>query len=303
MEQTATLSRPTLLNVFLSALTDKVNAFSKDILSPKVKKVLITGLYDYVNARIHTYGKPILLPNEFHLKKNRTYGVDVFTFYWEQQSLNEDGGFEFICGGFTKMQKYKEIFLKDADCIRSFCKISWDLIEGSFLVDKLPDDCKTLTLMNPISSPYESENCPICLDLWSEGADKKTARCGHSCCLTCMQSVVMSNNPDCPICRSNYLLNGTYRYIENPPLAEEWYNKQKTKFDRMLDMWELEAEQESMSKDWLRWLKTFIDVRRWKKQLIFSYGMDMFMDRLLHCQTIYSRPNVNGVDLYIFKHI
>jgi hypothetical protein len=76
MEQTATLPRSTLLNVFSTALTEKVNGVVNGILSSKVKRVLIMELDRYVNETIHTDDKPILLPDQFSIKHTYIGGND-----------------------------------------------------------------------------------------------------------------------------------------------------------------------------------------------------------------------------------
>jgi len=309
MEQTATLPRKTLLNVFLNALTDKVNQLNANIISKKIKKKIIVEIYAYVNNTIHSNDKPILLPTQFRIKPTSICGADIgFIFNWERPSTNEDGEFKLICGGQTTLKKYKKMWLETTDCFRLFCD-EWNDIKP-YLCDK-PTIGKRLTLMRNLNDQtiYESENCPVCLDEWSvvdDGA-KKTAKCGHSCCWTCMKILVMSQQPLCPVCRTDYKKNETFKYIEDPSVMNDWYRDTKTGFKMGLKLWELETKQPyifNMNRNKMRllWLKTYIDIPIFKKTLIEKYDFGIFIDKMVVLGKIENKYNGElGEDFYIFN--
>jgi hypothetical protein len=212
------------------------------------------------------------------------------------------GSFEFVCGGKTLINKGKKTLLDDMDCLRQFCK-NWEDVKP--YLKNQPTNGKRLTLM-PQSKDltiYESENCPICLDVWSADSDKKTAVCGHSCCWTCMKAVVISNKPLCPVCRADYKKNETFKYLENKSIMIDWYKKIKERYVGGLRMWELEKDQESLNKDRLRWLKHYMDIPMFKRALIVKYGLETFLDNMYdgEMKVVHFNPDVNGVGLYILK--
>jgi hypothetical protein len=300
MEQTATLPRSTLLNVFSTALTEKVNGVVNGILSSKVKKVLIAELDRYVNDTIHTDDKPILLPDQFSINHSYICVMIGFRFTWKR-SPDDEGEFEFACGGKTIITKCKKTLLDDMDCLRQFCK-KWKDVKP--YLKNQPTDGKRLTLMRQSNdlTIYESENCPICLDVWSADSNKKTAVCGHSCCWTCMKEVVMSNKPLCPVCRADYKQNGTFKYVDTDVMID-WYKKTKERYEGGIKMWELEKDQQSLNKGRLMWLKHYMDIPMFKRALIVKYGLETFLDNMYdgEMKVIHFNPDVNGVGLYILK--
>ena len=300
MEQTATLPRSTLLNVFLTALTEKVNGVVNGILSPKVKKVLIAELYKYVNDTIHTDDKPILLPDQFSINHSYICVPIGFRFTWKR-SPDDEGEFEFACGGKTIINKCKKKMLDDMGCLRQFCK-KWKDVKP--YLKNLPNNEKRLTLMRQSNdlTIYESENCPICLDVWSADSNKKTAVCGHSCCWTCMKEVVMSNKPLCPVCRADYKQNGTFKYVDTD-VMNDWYKKTKERYEGGVKMWELEKDQRSLNKGRLMLLKHYMDIPMFKRALIVKYGLETFLDNMYdgEMKVVHFNPDVNGVGLYILK--
>jgi len=67
---------------------------------------------------------------------------------------------------------------------------------------------------DPPSPPvdnYSAKTCPICLDAYTAGQDicwSQNDKCVHSFHLDCMQPWLMKSS-DCPLCRENYLNNGS----------------------------------------------------------------------------------------------
>lgn len=310
MEQTATLPRSTLLNVFFTALTEKVEKLSYDILSSKVKRILKWELYRYVNDTIHINDNPILLPDQFSINHSYICVNQAFRFTWKR-SPDDEGEFYFVCGGKTLINKNKKLLLDYMDCLRQFCK-NW--LDAKPYLKNRPTNGKSLTLMRQSKdlTIYESENCPICLDVWKTAGDnrpdfltnKKTAVCGHSCCWTCMKTLVMSNKPLCPVCRADYLQNGTFKYVENNEMLE-WENKTKERYEGGIKMWELEKDQESLNKDRLKWLKHYIDIPMFKRALSVKYGLETFLDNMYdgEMKVVHFNPDISytGVGLYILK--
>jgi hypothetical protein len=151
---------------------------------------------------------------------------------------------------------------------------------------------------------YGSENCPVCLEEWTaDDVIKKTAKCGHSCCLTCMQSVVASTKPLCPVCRADYTKNETFKMVENPLIMNDWYKKTLVTFDDgvlMNYLWD-------NPKHRMRWVKRFINFPLFKKSVIEKYGFEMFVGKwkclLVNEMEVLSfrPPDVGGVGVYIIK--
>ena len=218
MNQTANLSRATLLMLFTTAVEDKVKAIDNDKLSTKVKKRLCADIIARVNATLHSNDKHILLPDEFEIH----YYQDALCggFRWQRGVMS--GDFSFICGTKTFIRQLCMKWIRDPDNL-AIIATSTTLVK--YLKEK-PGFKKAIQYVKPDKShpKFDAESCPICLEGWSDTIRKRRGVCGHLCCYSCINMVVASANPCCPVCRSNYKTNGTFqtKWVQMTQLEMEY---------------------------------------------------------------------------------
>jgi hypothetical protein len=76
-----------------------------------------------------------------------------------------------------------------------------------------------------VKESYEEENCPICLDEFSDKPNNQSmTKCGHKFCTSCLMQHLRKNN-NCPCCRTQlleerqYPMHRLYRYPSGTPLV------------------------------------------------------------------------------------
>jgi hypothetical protein len=205
MSQTAILNRATLLMLFTTAVEDKVKAIDNDQLSVKVKKRLCADIIAKVNATLHSDNKPILLPNEFEIYYHQDAMCGGFS--WERG--DESGTISFMCGTKTFIRQMCMKWIRNPD---NLYEIATAATLVKYLKEK-PGFKQVLNYVKPDKShpKFDAENCPICLEVWSDTIRKRRGVCGHLCCYSCINMVVASANPCCPVCRANYKTNQTFQ--------------------------------------------------------------------------------------------
>ena len=217
MSQTAILDRATLMRLFATAVEDKVKEIDNPNLSVKTKKRLSADLIAKVNGTLHSDNAPILLPNEFKI------GYDPWNmlggFSWERGT--ETGSFSFICGTHTQINKRVMGWIRDPD---NLAMLATPATLVKYLKEK-PSFQQTLSFNKPTAPnhpKFSADNCPICLENWCETTKKRRAMCGHLICKGCIDMVIVSANPCCPVCRANYKTNGTFIHKYRQRTQEEW---------------------------------------------------------------------------------
>jgi len=242
MEQTATFNRSTLLRLFAQEVAEKMTALSShnqqflavkdNPLTPKVMKALVPQIITYANLHIHTLA-PILLPNQFSIEAERIGVVFVRVYHFKWKRGTDEGGFRILCGGKTYFNKVCLEWVRNDPKMFS-AVATWNSLMP-YMTNKPANSTKLTLSAKPADLVvYETENCPICLEEWSEEYVKKTALCGHSCCWGCMKNVVMSAQPKCPVCRANYKTNGTFTQQPNKAILKAWADTNKPIIENVL---------------------------------------------------------------------
>lgn len=221
MNQTAILDRATLMRLFATAVEDKVKAIDNPNLSVKTKKRLSADLIAKINGSLHSDDKPILLPNEFEIQYHHWNMLGGFT--WERGDYphTETGGFSFICGTNTQINKRVMGWIRDPD---NLAILATPATLVKYLKEK-PSYKQELSYVKPTAPnqpKFSADNCPICLEGWCETTKKRRGMCGHLVCHSCINMVIVSANPCCPVCRANYKTNGTFRQCWKQTTQEEW---------------------------------------------------------------------------------
>lgn len=316
MEQTATFNRPTLLRLFAQAVAEKTTALCEPVdgITPKVVKALIPQIVAYANLHIHTYAnnpQPILLPDEFAITIDRSSSFrhfPVVMFKWKHGS--EVGWFKVMCGGKTYFNKVC------LDWVRNDPKLFYAIANWNSLMPYMtnkPPNSTSLTFTHPPADlvVYEAENCPICLEVWSEENVKKVALCGHSCCWGCMKNVVVSAQPKCPVCRANYKTNGTFTHQPNKEILKTWADTNKPIIESVLKGTHLNfiSNPSAKLKQIKNCLKMVCDITKFQNETAKNNSHQHFIDMMILWD--YQKRNVvpkaptlkveeNGVEMYIF---
>lgn len=323
MEQTATFNRTTLLRLFAQEVAEKMTELSRkpvyydNPITSKVMKALVPQIITYANRHIHTYGntpQPILLPTDFTITTERMYGrvapdhhIPVYHFKWKRGT--EEGGFRWLCGGKTYMNKVC------LDWVRNDPKIfnaiaNWNSLMP-YMTNK-PPNSTTLTLSHQPADlvVYEADACPICLEEWSEENVKKTAMCGHSCCWGCMKNVVKSAQPKCPVCRTNYKTNGTFTYKPNTAVINAWTDTNKPMIESVLKGTHLNNIGEPYRLKGIKnCLKMVCDITKFQNEIVKVHSHQHFVDMMIlwdfqkrgvvpHTPT--TKVEENSIEMYFF---
>jgi hypothetical protein len=144
---------------------------------------------------------------------------------------------------------------------------------------------------------YECDDCPICLEVWSDTTHQKVAMCGHSCCADCFSSVLKTNQPSCPVCRTAYKSNGTIT-------GEMDYDSWIWKWKGQVEWWCLPygvATDFANDNEYMRTLGKHINMTAFFKSYASTHTATHIVSNLLYKNPPCSSVELNGVTLIVWE--
>ena len=143
---------------------------------------------------------------------------------------------------------------------------------------------------------YECDDCPICLEVWSDTTHQKVAMCGHSCCADCFSSVLETNQPSCPVCRTAYETNGT---ITGEIDYNSWIWRWKIQVDWWCEPYGCVTDFANYN-EYMRILGRYINMTAFFKSYASTHTASHIVSNLLYKNPPCSSVELNGVTLIVW---